>query len=282
MNCILEKFSSIYELDRVLESRKNNKIMIDEDSSNEEDDSGSWCKCRDYSESRILLQKGYKESCDVIKKELEVFKRTVKVEKNKQIKDVCGYAPIVANAIKGYPKAMIRTKKKEVIKRQKTYHFLFTNEDNCGTSAEELSRSGITLLKLCYILDLNGVRTKIDTTCNFSKEGDDVYCCLVNIKDYRQPFNLMKLSYPVTHPAFFRRQGFKALETTEGLTDSDWTWGYGHSLGSRSGEEEVIKEFFEKTDLAKDNFVYINYYDVSEADFDVYKLAERKGIALTR
>lgn len=281
MNCVLEKFDSIYELDRVISARHNNSIFRRQ-SSDQGDDSGDWSHCGSYAEARTLLQKGYKESCEIMKRELEIFKTSVNVHRNKQIKDVYGYAPVVANAIKGYPKAMLRTEKKEIVRKQRTYHFLFTNEDNCGTSAESISKAGITLLKLCYILDINGVKTKIDTTCNFSREDNDIYCCLIRIKDYRQPFNLMKMSYPISHPAFFRRQGFKAIETASGLKETDWNFGYGHSIGSVGGEDEVIKDFFHTTKLDKDNFIYINYYDVQDADFDVYKLAERKGIILPK
>ena len=57
----------------------------------------------------------------------------------------------------------------------------------------------------------------------------------MQIKNWRQPSNPLKISYPLVHPSFFRRHGFRWLETAPELTDRAFIGTYGRPLDVAEG-----------------------------------------------
>lgn len=271
-----EHFNSIYEFESALKERPINSDFADCICSK---DKGNFdfFQTETYEESEELLEKGWNVKIDEMKKELENFSRKVEVQRTEYYKNVAGFAPCVPNSIRGVPKSMIASKKINSTKNDKTLHLIINNCGSSKVSGETLMKSGMSVLKLAILLEKAKVKTKIDIVPKAAYKGDSCYGCTVNIKDYKQPFNLSKIAYPLAHTSIFRRQGFRWLETQKGDLKK-WTNSYGFSLVKCTEEEKI--NYMEYAGFLKDGVIYIDLEDTMKADFDPYKLAELKNIAL--
>lgn len=272
-----EHFNSIYDFEKAVNGRSVNDYFINHEESHQHN--FGWTKTESYDDAQELLMNGWNAEVENIERELKKFSKTITVNRNKQIKSIAGYAPCVPNAIRGVPKSMFATKSVKREEKKRSVHIILNNTASCDTKSDELMQSGMTVLKLAMVLDRMGVRTKIDVIPKMSVKGDSCYGCTVSIKDYRQPFNLSKIAYPLAHVSFFRRHGFRYFETMEGFSNSKMASTYGSSMMNWKGEK-IADEYFKFAGFLKDDVVYIDLTDVRNADFDYVKLAENKGIAL--
>ena len=88
--------------------------------------------------------------------------------------------------------------------------------------------------------------------------------CIINVKDYRQPINPIKVSYLLINSSFFRRQAFMWLETQPELTNNEFYYGYGqalyHSVGG-CNVDRVRKWLGEQKVLEKEAY-YTSFYEI--------------------
>ena len=275
---IYERFNSIYEFEKTLNSRKTNSAFGRKPASKRVSSDDGWYQTATYSDADNLLEKGWNAQVEGMKVELQKFSSQIDAVYNKQIKHLAGYAPCVPNAIRGVPKSMFATKKINKTENRRVLHIIFNNTAAGRVKAEDLMQSGMTLLKLVTVLDKKHVKTKLEVIPKMSAVDDSIYGCSVMIKDYNQPFNLSKMAYPLAHVGFFRRHGFRFLETVEGFKNTNFVEGYGHSMIYT--DEKLKNEYFKYAGFLKEGTVYIDFNDVKNADFDWEKLAKNKGIAL--
>ena len=267
-----ENFKSVYDFEEALAKRPLNPLFDISSGSADKSDSG-WTQTKNYDEADDLLVKGWNKKIDEVKSVLEKFSETVVRKTRKQVNDYVGFMPNVPRAIIGYPKSMITFTKQDRLEKQRIKHIIFDNTANCGTSGENLLKSGLTVLKLAMILDKSNVRTRIDMIPFNGVCSGTYLACSVTIKDYRQSFNYLKMAYPIANPSFFRRHGFRYLETQSGDDMKPWVGGYGSHIDKSDG-----KEFFEYAGFNKDDVLFITYKDCARADFDVEKLMANLGI----
>lgn len=276
-NFRFENFKSVYEFEQALAERPVNSIFakMGKKPTSQKTDDAEWFQTENYKEADELLIKGWNAKIDEVKKSCEKFSSTIAVKHSKMKVDYVGVMPCVPSAIKGYPKSMINVTKKTNLEKQRTKHIIFDNTANGGTSGEQLLKAGLTVLKLAMILDKSNVKTKIDMLPFTTFDSDRFYGCSVTIKDYRQPFNYLKMAYPIANPSFFRRHGFRWLETLENNEMSVYfANGYGGSIFGRSKTEEYLKW----AGLRKSDTVLINYDDCRRAHFDAERLMADMGI----
>ena len=276
---IFENFKSVYELEEALKTRPTNKAFeqYEKKPTSQDCSDESWFQTSSYDEASNLLVKGWNAKIDEVKSVLEKFSSTVAVKRRKQINDYVGFMPNVPRAIKGYPKSMVNVTKRDSIEKQRFKHIVFDNTANGGTSGDSLLRSGLTVLKVAMILDKSNVRTKIDMLpfTTYDDSGDGRYFgCSVTIKDYRQSFNYLKMAYPIANPSFFRRHGFRWLETQSEKMSRSLCSGYGGSLFGRSRTEEFLKY----AGVRGNDTVFITYDDCRKAGFDAERLMDNLGI----
>lgn len=276
-----EHFNTIYDFNNAIKTRAVNSDFAGKESSRLKDDSG-WFGTGTWDEAQELLEKGWNVKVEQMKSELEKFSRDVDVQRRKQIKSVAGYAPCVPNAIRGVPKSMLSSKPVQRKESRRTLRIVMNNTAIGNVGADELMKSGMTMLKLALLLEKSGVKTRIDVVpkMSFSRDEKNVcYGCSVTIKDYRQPFNLSKMSYPLAHASFFRRHGFRYLETMDGDMRK-WVKSYGVSLSCHDKSEQ--KEYLDYVGFLKDGVVYIDFKDCQNADYNPETLAEMKEIKITQ
>lgn len=266
---IFEQFDSIYAFQNALKRPVNDVFNGKRCASFDDDKSFTYSKS--YEEADDLLLKGYKEVVEEVKTVLSGFQKEITVIKNKVKKDVRGFAPVVPAAIKGVPKSMYNNEKVIKHKKQQCVRIVYNLGCRGKTKATEIKDCGLAILKLCMLLDMNGIRTKLDVIPKMAIEGKYLVGCLVTIKEYKQPLNTLKVCYPIVHPSFFRRHGFRWTETVPNLK-GDWYPGYGSSLMYQS--DSVKQEVLEKLKITDLNSVYIDHGDIVANDYDVNKILE--------
>ena len=124
----------------------------------------------------------------------------------------------------------------------------------------QVVKSGIALLSALKILNLQHHNIKIDVIFKCSHEDNEAVSFSLRVKDYSEPFNLMRLSFPIAHPAMLRVFGFRCLERIPELRYSDWTHGYGHSFTNLKEVEGISKS---------KNEIVLNVYQIMDLHYDV-------------
>ena len=263
-NVIVEKFDSIGQMIKTIESRPNNNVMRGCNSSKDPD--YGFTKTHSYDEALDLFRYGYTEPLKKIKNILD------KKIANAQIRDrrivstgVVGYAPHVPNAILGLPNSMINTT--VIPHKTKAISIIYAPTANGGVNASDLEKAGIALLSVINTMELNGIRVNLSICPKCSKEGNDEYAItMVKVKGYREHMDLQKLTFPVVHPSMFRRFGFKWLETCEELTTNGWQWGYGSTIRSCKEVSEILK--------LNNKTKFINFYKIDSLNYDEKRIID--------
>ena len=265
MDCYFEHFNSIYDFENKISETKravNTKFVNNQSSMTKGDE--SFYGTSSYEEATELLEKGWNKNMASLKSNLKIFETAQKRLHAKTVISVAGYAPVVANAIRGVPKTMYASRKNK--KTLRTLHVVFNNTSSCQVTAEELASNGELILKLCMLLEINDIRTQIDVMpkCSFYNSNhdiDNVALCTVKIKDYQQPFNLLKMAYPLSNPSFFRRQGFRFLETLPNAKIANKmgkTYGKSLSMLDKNKYKDILDNY--KMENKDTVYIYFQYY----------------------
>ena len=271
-----EHFDSVFDFENTVNKRAVNPVFEGRESSYT--GTKDFCETKSYAEANELLMKGWNTKVQKMEKELKAFSRTVKAVRTRQKKSVAGHAHCVPNAIRGVPKSMISVERVACKKKERTAHLVFLNIGNCLTEAEDLMKAGMTVLKLAVLLDRAGVRSRIDMVPIATCRDKSCYGCTVKVKDYRQSLNLSKLAYPIAHVSFFRRHGFRYLETLPGEINSGMRAGHG---ASQSKGTEIMQAYLHDA-VGVEDAIVIDYNDCRRVGFDSRKLAETMRINLEK
>lgn len=257
---VKEEFNSINEFLKTINSRPNNSVMEGENSSQSSD--YDFTKTHSYAEAQELLESGYGEILPKIKNEMKLKIKGTTSQRRIPYNDIVGYIPNVPNALLGVPQSMIN---KTTIKNKiRTVSIIYSPTGNWKISADEFIKCGIVILNAINALELNGIRVTLKVACKCSEVKCQQALCCVKVKDYRDHLDLKKLAFPIAHPSFFRRFGFKWMETNPSLTDSNWVYGYGHTI--------PIKKFTSYPAFVNDKLIDIR--DVKEMGYDYKKVIE--------
>ena len=275
MEIVKEHFKSIHQLLGVLNSRPNNSVMANEDSSQ----SGSYdfTGSHSYEEAVQLFREGYKEILPKIMSKMKRMEKDLSSEfqftkKIRPQNSIEGVVPNVPNAILGLPQSMIDMKR--FPQKQKTLNIIYEMGANCGTNKELFINAGVVLLTAIKILETRRISVKLTLGFMAGKANKQGNFPTVDLKDYGQRLDLQKLCFPLAHPSMFRRIGFKWLETNPDITDKDFRFGYGRSPADETKE---WKDFVNQLNLPK-NARVLRAQDIDQMKFDVGKLIDYLNI----
>lgn len=259
---VIETFNGVNEFLNVIGKRSPNVVFKGGDLSSE---SGSQCftMTKDYAESEQLMATGYKDGLNNLKKSKGVkITHTSNVRKNIPQTGVVGYAPHVPNAIAGIPQSMIAQRKIE--QHAKVVTIVYDGGAHSSVDAERFVKAGRNLLDVVMMLELQGYRVRVDIQDAFCTNKEKAIC-RITVKNHRQPINPLKISYLLLHPSFFRRQGFKWLETTPELTNCTFVAGYGRPLyfqvNSDGASTNEIREYLKERGLLESGTFFTNFYE---------------------
>ena len=261
-NAHIERFESINQMLRTIESRPQNAVFAGKTNPSSKSSDYRFTRTKSYSEAMDLIINGWEEPLAQIKKGVaNGFKANVTVNKTRPQTGVVGYAPCVPNAIRGLPNSMIMTER--VPSKVKAVTILFSMSVTGGYSQEQILKAGISVLNIVNDLELAGYRVKLDVEFFGSAAGNDICSARVNVKDWRQPLDLKKVAFPISHPSMFRRFGFRWLETYPKLTNQDYSSGYGSSM-FKENYDNALQTFKDSGMLDKNEYLITTYLCMSE------------------
>lgn len=103
--------------------------------------------------------------------------------------------------------------------------------------------------------------------------------CFVRVKDALRIINPLKLAYILVHPSFFRRQGFRWIETCPKITDRTFSYNYGYPLKWLT-EKETEREWMKRHGLLPDGVFFTCYNEAvqnnAEELIDIMGLGKKK------
>jgi hypothetical protein len=226
-----EHFKSLNDLIDTMEDRPLNRAYQNSDDiASQRDESKkdvTWSGTKTYNEAMEIIKAGYYEPLERMKKAILDIGRKEEKSRPKMKNDFVGFVPHVPNTIMGLPMTMINKEKRP--NKPKTIHLLYNFSASARTTSEELITGGINFISLVNSLEKQGYSVKIDLISSFSTPNT-LASLTINMKDYGQKLNLLKLTFPLVHPSMLRRISFKWTETTPELKDKDFTLGYGIPL----------------------------------------------------
>lgn len=278
---IYEHFKSLDHLIDTMNERPQNAVFQKTDLSSQRDESDKPRKfsgTNTYQEAVDVMQAGYKDPLEQMKKAILKIGRNEDRKRPRLKDDFVGFIPHVPNTLKNIPLTMINREK--VQNKQKTIHLTYSFCSLGNVSTDDIIKGGINFISLVNSIEKQGYRVKIDTIfASVTDQTAVIYS--VNLKNYGQALNLLKLAFPLVHPGMLRRMSFKYIETAPGLTDRRFIGGYGTTLGFTCGDSlEKERTWLKDHGIIKeDNNYYINAKEAIKAP-NIEALAEKTGLIL--
>lgn len=212
----IEWFDSPAEMVRVLESRKTNSVFAKRNGLASEY-KGEGMPTVDLQEAKERFMYG---DIETMKKVDDFQKRQAikggTVQKKVLRSSVCGFAPVVPHAIMGLPNAMLS------FRNQTTSAKIIDIYVNCAysykTTEYDIIQTGLTIAKIIRNYELNNIRVNLYagfSVYEMDKSKTQTIGLSVKLKDSGAPLNMLKVVFPLIHPAFLRRIYFRYIETTE-------------------------------------------------------------------
>lgn len=208
-----------------------------------------WCGVDSYEQALEYLEKGYQPVVDKLK---FAIKANISGQ-GKRISfhnDVVGYAPIVPLAIMGVPNAMINSCMKPI--KAKVIDVYYDGTFSHGVSSSNIINTGAKVISTILQLEQQGYRFNLYQVQGYSDEdGCDMMC--VKLKDSMQPIDLKRISFPLTHTAFFRVIGFDWYSKTP---KGEYRAAYGHALCGEDKVKDKLGDIFKE--MFGKNAVYVS------------------------
>lgn len=272
---VKENFTSLENMIDTF-NRPQNEAFQGQDLSSQKHDIRKWSGTETYSEAEDVLKVGYKEPLDKMKKAILKIGEKENRQRPRTKNDMIGFVPNVPNHLMGLPQTMINRERQAP--KQKTIHLTYSFCAMAKTKTAEMIKGGINFISLVNSLEKQGYRVKIDAIFT-TVSGQTTAAMIVNLKEYGQQTNLLKLAFPLVHPAMLRRFAFKWLETTPELKDKSFVYGYGTPLNyvldnNADREREYLKE---NQIITGKNSYYCNVYQAIKAK-DIQELAKSMEI----
>ena len=251
---VIETYNNAWEVVRDCRERK---ITDDSFHDKSKEFFDEWEGVKNYDEALELLEKGYQPTVEKLKEKMKDlgkmgFQKRMRIENN-----VVGGAPVVPLAMMGLPKSMLDTKIKPI--KCKVIDIYYDLTCSCGTSSEEIIKNGQKLLGAIMELESQGYKFNLYAVQTYSDDSS-VDALVVKIKSSNQPLDLKRMSFPLTHTAFFRVIGFDWYSRCPKAT---YRSGYGRGLSYRLNKEQMAE--FAKEAFGK-NALFISGKDIMYED----------------
>ena len=234
---VCEQFADLYEFLDTIEERPVNKTFANKYGAQIEcqpshDGREEFRGTASWAESCSLMERGYEEGVNMI---LNAGVKPQGGTLQRYETAVVGFAPCIPNAIMGLPDSMIRSREQKQVQHEVTVFYMLGA--SCDVEKEDIARASRRLLDAVVSLEQQHTRVRLVLlSATTAKTSSNEYLRIVSmtLKEARQALNLRKLSYPLVHPSFFRRQVFAWIETAPGIPSR-----YSHGHGYQAKDYEV-------------------------------------------
>lgn len=247
---MLESYNSAAEV--VSDCRKRSITNISFNNMNDGNLGGkgkSWCGVESYDKALELLEQGCQPIVDKLKSKIKANLEG----QGKRLtfhNDIVGYAPIVPLAVLGVPNSMINSRMKQI--KAKVIDVYYDGTFSCGVDSSDIINTGAKVISVILELEQQGYRFNLYQVQSYS-DSDDCDLMCVKLKDAGQPIDLKRISFPMTHTAFFRVIGFDWYSKTP---KGRHRGAYGHAFCHESKVNKKLGEAFKE--MFGNNAVYIS------------------------
>ena len=248
---------------QVVTDCKNRPVHIRYYDIKSESISKSWCGVESYDEALGLLNNGYQPTVDALKEELKVT--PTEGPRISFRNELAGFAPVVPLALKGVPNCMVDMHMKPI--KAKVLDVYYDMTASCGKSPEQFLKAGKVLLGAIISLEKQGYRFNLYAVQSYyGRENGRVadFLC-VKVKSSDSPIDLKRMSFPLTHPAFFRVIGFD----WQGKSPITRDIGYcrGQAIGYNYKMENITNDIIRP--IFGNNAFYLSCAKLIDRDYNV-------------
>lgn len=199
----------------------------------------SFTGVKSLEEALDLMRSGYQPTVDKLKTGI---KANIQGQ-GKRISffnDVVGFAPIVPLALQGVPNSMVNSYMKPI--KAKVLNIYYDMTASASTDKNKIIEAGQKVLSAIMELEMQGYKFNLYAIQTYWDDGADMLC--TKIKNSNTPLDLKRISFPLTHTAYFRVIGFDWYSKTP---HGKYRGAYGYALGHDFDEktmQEGFKEIF--------------------------------------
>lgn len=242
---VVEKYNSAVEVSEDCKTRAITDECFDNMSKKH---LGSWDGVKSYDEALELMRNGYQPTVEKLRERMKVSKMG-DGKRISFVNNIVGAVPVVPLAMMGVPNNMVDMRMKPI--KCKVLDVYYDLTCSCGVDSDDIIRNGQKVLGAILELEKQGYKFNLYAVQTYSGDDDvDVLC--VKIKSSSQPLDLKRMSFPLTHTAFFRVIGFDWYSK---CPKAKYRSGYGRGLAYRLNNKEC-DEFAKK--VFGDNALYIS------------------------
>lgn len=184
-----------------------------------------------YETANELMLNGWDSGAKEVEKIM--LERATEFEHAKRLMlDYTGALPCVPAYLSGSPANMIAMKKRPT--RKPVITICYSSDAQCDVSADQITFNAAKLLNVIRGLESGGcgVNLYVGSFVQSTKHCCFKYAHVSKIKDSKEPFNVLNMTYPLIHPSFLRRHTFAFCERS-GLDRSEFK-GYGAGISDRN------------------------------------------------
>ena len=200
------------------------------------------------------LQKKIEEA-GVAQTSIKVQKR---VQRRQAYSSVVGAIPNVPAYISGAPNSMIA--QRMVKTKKKVLNIGYSMTTRGDVDKNDIIKASAKIVSAILNIEAGGVRVNLYTLFCAKNQSHTIGLSL-KVKDSSRKIDTLRMSYPMAHPSFLRRQCFRWEEVTENVPDC-YACGYGYVP-----ESKEQAEFFKRNGLKFDKvlmFENIQYASVGD------------------
>lgn len=235
----------------------------------------SWIGVRSVEEAKGLLLNGWEKPLEQLKVQIDNELRTLENNKRSRVyDDVCGFMPIIPNALMKLPNAMLNTRVEKVASR--VLRFCIAIDRVWSVSTDEIIRKMSKTLAYIASLERSGkYRCRIEVFFvafggKYNNGRKYSTSCSVLVKSENQLFDTRRLCYPVINPSMLRLLMFGWNESLP-LAHSDYAVsGYGTSFERWSDSDK--KAFVDAINENNENIICL------DLNSDVEQVLRKGGV----
>lgn len=262
MTTTIRKFDSLAALSAFIESTPANGCFAGRELSSEREESprkrDKFFGTKDYAAANELMLHGWQAGAERVRAVMTAT-ATATAERPRLFNSVVGYAPNIGRCLSGHPLNMYNKKRVRVPARVVDIVY------NCGVAgrvdASDIEETAAKLFNVIASLERGGIRVNlwaVNCACN---SEHNYYYFATKIKTASQPFNLLKMCYPVVHPSFLRRHYFAVIERA--ALPGNWC-AYGYVISLKKQKELTaaagistnnIFDYYRLKDMTEENII---------------------------
>lgn len=233
----IEKFASAMEVVDVARARTITDGRFYDVSTN---GNWEWRGCDSWEGALDMMRNGYQPTVEKLRGLLKISAKGTGKRITFQ-NNIVGYAPVVPLALKGVPNNMIDSRMRPI--KCKVLDVYYDMTVPASVDSDDIIKNGQKLLGAILELEAQGYAFNLYAMQPYSDDKSSDMM-VVKVKSSSQPIDLKRISFPLTHTAFFRAIGFDWYSKFPG---AKYRSAYGTALCNHKSTKEmnrIIKELF--------------------------------------